>query len=124
MTDEALMQQAGLDPEDESRVTERRLREVREMKADLEDAIEMAELMHEEKFQNYLKTLRGHWVNRAVVALNMMNSEDVRKEFAVRADEVKILISAIEKKPMQIKDIAQFIEEEQERAKPSTEDFV
>lgn len=124
MTDVALMEQAGIDPEDESRVTERRLKEVREMKAELEDAIEMAELMHEEKFQKYLNTLRGHWVNRAVVALNMMNSEDVRKEFAIRADEVKILISAIEKKPLQIKDIARFIEEEQERAKPSTEDLV
>lgn len=124
MTDVALMEQAGIDPEDESRVTERRLKEVREMKAELEDAIEMAELMHEEKFQKYLNTLWGHWVNRAVVALNMMNSEDVRKEFAIRADEVKILISAIEKKPLQIKDIARFIEEEQERAKPSTEDLV
>lgn len=111
------------DNEQEGEVTERRLAEIRRAKTELEDAIEMIELTRMPEFQKYMTTLRRLWVSRIFKATNPRNSQKIRDEFTWRADEVRIIIAAIERKPMQIKNIQEFIEQEQEKAKPSMEEL-
>ncbi len=115
---------ACLGNEEPGMVEDAKLKEVREASAELKELLEMSEIADTDAFHNFMKTLQGHWLNRAMVALNMRNTDEVRKEFSIRADEVKTIIAAIEKRPMRIQDILNYIKDEQEKRKHKPEDDV